>query len=103
VEHRRLLRAAAHLRHLHAHRTDPGEHFALGQVPIAHHRRAAVPIVPIRVDGQKFLQFRLDRLAQQPLRPITQQLRQRIVHRTWIPKSNDRMLTHGVPTPNAES
>jgi Exopolysaccharide synthesis, ExoD len=77
VNHR-LLGAAAHLRHPHPHRGDPREHLALGQTVIAHHRKATLLIVPIRVDGQKFLQFRLDRLADQPVRSLAQQLRRRI-------------------------
>src|SRR5690606_33677299 len=58
-----------------------------------------VLIAPPGVWRQKLSQLRFHGLLQQLLRAFTQQLGQRITHRAWLLKSNNRILTHGVPTP----
>src|SRR5690606_16309194 len=86
-------RAVPCLRHLHLHRADPGQHFTLGLVAIAHDGTAAalVPIALVRLE--KRLQLRPHRLANDPLRALADQVAE-LVSKGWIAEGNNRILPH---------
>lgn len=69
---------------------------------VPHHRGSSLRIALLSVLLQQLIDLRLHRLPQQPTRTSAQQLRQRVAHRIWIPKSNNRILAHGVLS-NAEN
>ena len=86
----------AHPRLAHRHRADAGHDLALGQVPVAHHALMARRGLEIGISPQKVGDLRLNRLRKQGMRPVAQNLGERIGEGPWLRELEDISVGHGV-------
>ena len=68
----RRARPAAHLRNLNRHRAYPRDDPPFGMVAIAHHPLTAIGQPPGGITPQPLIQLRLNRLLNEPMRPIAE-------------------------------
>ncbi len=65
-------------------------------MPVANHAPATVGKNQLGVRRQERLELSLDRLGDQPARPRSQNIGERIIDRPFLSKGNDSILVHGV-------
>src|SRR5947207_1268672 len=90
------LRALAHARLAHRHRADAGHDLALGLMPVTHDALVARLGLEIGISPQKVSDFHLDGLREQGMRPVAQNLSERIGEGPWLSQLDDVSVGHGV-------
>src|SRR5439155_5369377 len=86
----------AHARLAHGHRADAGHDLALGQMAVTHDALVARLGLEIGISPQKVSDFHLDRLREQSMRPVAQNLSERIGEGPWLSQLDDVSVGHGV-------
>src|SRR5277367_6524348 len=88
--------AVAHPWLTHGHRADAGHDLALGQMPVTHDALAAHLGLEVGISAEEVRNLHLDGLREQGMRPVAQNLGERIGEGPWLSQLDDVSVGHGV-------
>ncbi len=93
---RAIRRTITHAWLANTHRPDAGLNVARRQMTVTHDTRPTVVQALAHMCVDKTRHLRLNRVGQQPLRPVAKNIRQDIAKRPWLNKRRHYRIRHGV-------